>query len=351
MQQLSSASLGPRLASDAKRGGIAPLWVIADEEPLLALESADAIRAAARGLGYEEREVLTLSANSDWNQISVAVAAISLFAAKKIVEVRLASPSPGTRGSAALAALGSTPIDPGAVIVIVTVPEADWRVRKSKWFKELTSGAVLVSCDPVPIASFPSWLRARLKSEGLSADDETMRFLAEQTEGNLLAASQEVRKLSLLHEGSTPLTLEEVQSSVLDNSRFDFASVGIAAMKGDAARACRAIEGIRAEFDQSAALPLLMYLFSENIRKMIAVRHHMDATGQTAQSAARELRIWPRDIADAVASGAARLISRKLENALTVCADIDRIYKGIPVPSRDTDPWVELKSVAAFIAR
>ena len=96
---------------------------------------------------------------------------------------------------------------------------------------------------------------------------------------------------------------------------------------------------------------LLMYLFSENIRKMIAVRHHMDATGQTAQSAARELRIWPRDIADAVASGAARLSSRKLENALTVCADIDRIYKGIPVPSRDTDPWVELKSVAAFIAR
>ena len=86
MQQLSSASLGPRLTSDAKRGGIAPLWVIADEEPLLALESADAIRSAARGLGYEEREVLTLSSNSDWNQISVAVAAISLFASKKIVE-------------------------------------------------------------------------------------------------------------------------------------------------------------------------------------------------------------------------------------------------------------------------
>ena len=217
MQQLSSASLGPRLTSAAKRGGIAPLWVIADEEPLLALESADAIRSAARGLGYEEREVLTLSSNSDWNQISVAVAAISLFASKKIVEIRLASPSPGIRGSAALSALGSTPIDPGAVIVIVTVPEADWRVRKSKWFKELTSGAVLVSCDPVPIASFPSWLRARLKSEGLSADADAMRFLAEQTEGNLLAASQEVRKLSLLHVGKEPLTLEEVQSSVIDN--------------------------------------------------------------------------------------------------------------------------------------
>ena len=82
-----------------------------------------------------------------------------------------------------------------------------------------------------------------------------------------------------------------------------------------------------------------------------SVHAFADATGQTAQSAARELRIWPRDIADAVASGAARLSSRKLENALTVCADIDRIYKGIPVPSRDTDPWVELKSVAAFIAR
>ena len=99
MQQLSSASLGPRLASDAKRGGIAPLWVIADEEPLLALESADAIRAAARGLGYEEREVLTLSANSDWNQISVAVAAISLFAAKKIVESVLQVPPPAPVGA------------------------------------------------------------------------------------------------------------------------------------------------------------------------------------------------------------------------------------------------------------
>ena len=108
------------------------------------------------------------------------------------------------------------------------------------------------------------------------------------------------------------------------------------------------------EGQQDIVSPQLVYypaIIRENIRKMIAVRHHMDATGQTAQSAARELRIWPRDIADAVASGAARLSSRKLENALTVCADIDRIYKGIPVPSRDTDPWVELKSVAAFIAR
>lgn len=345
---LSPEALQRKLASDLKASRIDPLWVIADNEPLLAQEAADAIRGAARTLGYAERTVLALAGNSDWNQLSEAVGEISLFSPLRIIEVRLATPSPGIKGTAALAALASQPLE--GVCVIVSVPQADWRVTKAKWFSGLAAAGNQVSCEPVPRSSLPAWIQKRLSAEGLSIEPEALRLFADQTEGNLLAAAQEIRKIALLHEADGPVTLVEVESSVLNNSRFDIGSVSLAAMLGDAGRACRAIEGIRAEFDTSQAMPILLFAFSEDIRKMIALRSRIDA-GQNPQAAVRELRIFPREKAAAVTQGAKRLSAAKLKNALSVCADIDRLYKGLSVKDRDSDPWTELKSVASFIAR
>ncbi len=348
-QEIPASALPGKLASAVSSGDLAPLWLIADNEPLLALEAADQIRAAARRLGFEERQVLSLSAMSDWKQIGEAVSGLSLFSAQKIVEIRLASASPGTRGTAALTELASQ--DLSGLCVMVTVPDADWKVAKLKWFQALAAHAVTVKCDPVPKARLSSWLEGRLKSEGLAIEPDALRYFADQTEGNLLSAAQEVRKLPLLHEGSaSPLTLSEIQSAVLDNSRFDVASVSLAAMTGDAVRACRAIDGLSAEYDISEVMPLLLYVFSEDIRKMLSLRTLLDA-GQSPQSALRALRIFPKDREAAVSAGARRLSAKKLRNALSVCADIDRLYKGIPSAQRSTDPWLELKSVAVFLAR
>lgn len=346
--QLSAESLGRKLEADREASRIDPLWVIADNEPLLALEAADAIRKTARDLGYAERTVLTLSAGSDWSQIAEAVGAISLFSPERIIEVRLTSPAPGVKGTAALTALASQTLE--GVCVIVSIPQADWRVTKAKWFQTLAGAGNHVSCEPISKAALPAWIRKRLQDAGLAIEADALRFFAEQTEGNLLAADQEIRKLALLHEAGKPVTLEDVHSCVLDNSRFDFTAVSTAAMLGDGARACRAIEGLRAEYDTSQVMPILLFAFSEDIRKMIALRSRLDA-GEAAASAVRALRIFPREKAAAVTQGAKRLSSAKLRNALAVCADIDKLYKGIAVPERDSDPWTELKSVAAFLSR
>ena len=146
------------------------------------------------------------------------------------------------------------------------------------------------------------------------------------------------------------MTLAEVQAGVLDSSRFDVAAVSMSAMLGDAGRACRAIEGLRAEFGSSQAMPVLLFNFSEDIRRMIAMRARLDA-GENPQQAARALRIFTQEKAAAVIQGARRLSAAKLRNALSVCADIDKLSKGLEVSGRDSDPWIELKSVAAFIAR
>lgn len=346
--RFSSAALSPKLAAQKKAGAVDPLWLIADREPLLAQEAADAIRAAARAAGCSERRVLVLGAGSDWRQLAEAVGETSLFSERRIIEARLSAPSPGVRGAAALEQLAQTPL-PG-LCVMVSVPQADWRVAKTQWFRALAAAGNLVDCDPVARAQLPAWLGRRLKGEGLEATEEALRCLADQTEGNLLAAAQEIRKLALLHDSEGPVTLEEVEASVLDNSRYDVATVSTSAMLGDGARACRAIEGLRGEFTTSQVMPILLYTFSEDIRRMIALRSRLDQ-GENAQAAARELRIFPREKAAAVIAGAKRLSTAKLRNALVVCADIDQIYKGLEVPGRDSDPWIELKSVAAFLSR
>ena len=345
---LNADTLARKLEADRAASRIDPLWVIADNEPLLALEAADAIRKTARGLGYAERTVLALAGNSDWSQIAEAVGAVSLFSPQRIIEIRLASPAPGVKGTAALASLAGMPLE--GVCVTVSIPQADWRVTKAKWFQTLAAAGHQVACDPVSRAALPAGIRKRLQAAGLSIEADALRFFSEQTEGNLLAADQEIRKLALLHGTDRPVTLEDIQSCVLDNSRFDFTAVSAAAMLGDGARACRAIEGLRAEFDTSQVMPILLFAFSEDIRKMIALRARIDA-GENAQAAAKALRIFPREKAAAVIQGAKRLSAPKLKNALSVCADIDKLYKGLDVPGRDSDPWTELKSVAAFLSR
>ena len=346
--QLASASLAARLKEEAAQGALSPLWVIADNEPLLAQEAADEIRAAARTLGYAEREVLTMKPAGDWSEISRAVGGMSLFSELKIIEVRLQGPSPGVKGAEALTGLAAMPLE--GVCVIVSVPEADWKVAKLKWFQALGAAGNVVKCEPVRREQLPGWLKSRLSGAGLRIEADALALLAEQTEGNLLAASQEVRKLALLHEGEGPVTLSEVQSCVLDNSRFDLSDISMAAMAGDAARASRAIEGIRSAFDTSQAMPLIMYTLLEDISRMLQLRVRIDA-GEPPRTALRAMRVFPFEKADAVLAGATRLSAARLRNALSVCADIDKLYKGLRVPDRDSDPWTELKSVVTFLAR
>lgn len=324
------------------RGPLAPLWVITGQEPLLMLEAADLLRSKAREEGATEREVLNASALWDWSKLPESCMAMSLFGDKKIVELRLASPRPGVKGTQALTDIASAPLD--GVTLIVTIPY-DWSLKKASWYKTLTANATVVECNPVTPRELPAWFAARLAKRNLKADPTALKILSERCEGNLLAAAQEVLKLAYLFPEGSTITEASVSDSVRDVARFDVDNLLEAMFAGDAAKALRIVGNLNAAGE---SIPSFMWQVTDEIRMALRYRDAIDH-GADRTSALRQAGVWG-DRNARISRAGGRLNTRKLASALLLCADIDKISKGLTVANRDTDPWVEIAALAAFLA-
>jgi len=237
--------IAPEKLDTALQRGLAPVYLLSGAEPLQAGECADAIRRNARAQGFADREVFFIDrANSGpWDEIFAAAQALSLFASRRVIEVRIPGAKPGTQGSAALLELAK--LAGSDLLLLVITGEIDWTGQKSSWVQALDSAGVWIDAQPVPVARFPEWIRARAAAAGLTLDAEGLQTLAQQSEGNLLAAAQEIQKLRLA--GHTVAGAPEVLASVTQSSRFDVAQLGEAVLRGDTARALRVLGGLRAE--------------------------------------------------------------------------------------------------------
>ena len=197
--------------------GLSPIYFVSGDDPLLCGEVTDAIRAAAREQGYEERESHSADARFDWSGLRAGLDNLSLFAARKIVEVRLTTGKPGREGGAAIVELVADP--PPDTLFIISSPKLDSRTAKTKWAQTLEREAVWVNVAALAPEQLPGWLAGRMRAAGLDFDDDAVEVLAARTEGNLLAAKQEIDKLVLLDEGR--VTGEIMRESVADGARFD----------------------------------------------------------------------------------------------------------------------------------
>src|SRR5437773_1117825 len=197
---------------------LAPAYAVHGDEPLLALEAADAVRAAARRQGFSERVVLEPGRSFDWSEFTHAAASLSLFAEKKLVELRLAAGKPGLQGAGAIAAYCARP---GAdIMLLVSVPRLDRGTQNSAWFRALAEAGVIIDVYPVDRPRLPAWIAERLARSRQSAPPEVLEFLADRVEGNLLAAHPEVPKLALLApEGE--LSIETVSEAVASVAGYD----------------------------------------------------------------------------------------------------------------------------------
>lgn len=187
---------GEQLAAHLERE-LRPLYVLYGDEPLLVLEAADAIRARARQQGYSEREVLTVLPQFDWGQLMAAGGNMSLFGDKKLIDLRIPTGKPGKEGSAALQQWCQNLSADN--LLLITLPELDWREEKAVWFTALVNAGVALKLNAPPLAELPGWIAGRLRRQQQSADLESLKFVAERVEGNLLAAHQEIQKLALLY--------------------------------------------------------------------------------------------------------------------------------------------------------
>jgi DNA polymerase-3 subunit delta len=213
--------------------GLAPCYLVYGDEPLLAMEAGDAIRLAAQTAGYNLRELYFAEKGFKWDELRAAGQSLSLFGDRRLMEVRLPSGKPGD-GAAVLEELARNP--PSDTIILVSCGKLDRKSLDSAWVKSIEQRGVLVALRPIAIAELPGWLAARALRAGIALEPDAAQFLAMRVEGNLLAASQEIQKLTL--QGITgPVTAQDLLQAGGDSARYDVYQLSAAAAAGEAARA------------------------------------------------------------------------------------------------------------------
>ena len=322
---------------------LAPLYVIASDEHLLALEAADRIRKTARAQGYTERDVLTVERTFKWGELLAANQALSLFGDKKLIELRIPTGKPGKDGSAALQSYARD-LSPDN-LTLITLPKLDWQTAKATWVTALQQAAVYIDIPNVERAQLPAWIGMRLSSQGQNAERQSLDFIADRVEGNLLAAHQEIQKLGLLYEPGR-LSFEQVHDAVLNVARYDVFKLSEAMLGGDPARLARMLEGLKGEGE---ALPLVLWAVSEEIRTLLKLKSGM-AQGRPLGALLKEYRIWgPRE---RMMEPALRRVSvATLEAALQEAAQVDRMVKGLRAKAFAGDAWDAMLQLALRVAR
>ncbi len=314
---------------------LAPVFLIAGEEHLLVLEAADALRARARELGFAEREILDVESNFDWDNLARAGASMSLFAARRLIDLRLPTGKPGREGSAAIVEYCAQP--PVDTLLLITALQ--WSKKENEgnaWVAAVEKAGAYVPVWPMKSDEFLSWLSQRMSSRGLQPDRAAVQALAERVEGNSLAAAQEIDKLALLH-GTAPLDAETLENLVADSARFDVFKLVDAAITGDAARALRILAGLRGEGD---AVPALMGMILYQLQLLARL-----VAAPNLASAFRNERMW-----DAREKFLRKVLARAdhghWEACLMQAAHVDRLSKGRGIG----DPWRELERLLTAIA-
>ena len=328
-----------RLPDQLSRG-LAALYVVVGDEPLAAQEASDAIRAAARAAGHSERNVYTVQGRYNWQGIFASGDNLSLFAERRLTEIRIPSGKPGVDGAKALEAYAAKL--PADTLTLISLPGIDWKAMQSRWFAALAKTGVVVEARPIDRTALPGWIERRLAKQGLRAERAALERLADQVEGNLLAAQQEIDKLALLLPPGN-VTLADVEHAVVDVSRLEADALADALFAGDAARFAQIVADLK---DSGEAVPAILWQVSSAVQLLLRLKSAV-AQGDSLPGVMRTL--WGRDKqrAPQIERALKRLSLPRVESALADLALIDRQAKGL---ERVGDPWDTLLRVGMTLA-
>lgn len=322
------------------------LYVISGDEPLLVTEALDGLRALASQAGYAERTSLVMDARSDWAAVTGAMQNVSLFGDRRLVELKIPSGKPGKAGGDTLAGLAQQ-FARGTLsdtILTISLPRLDRATRSSKWATALQQTGVFIEAPTIGRQQLPAWIGQRLARQGQRLERESLEWMSDKVEGNLLAAHQEILKLGLLYPDG-PITSEQVRQAVLNVARYDVFSLRDAMLSGDADRALRILAGLRAEGE---GLPLVLWAVGDEIR-LLARLADIQAQGDDLSGAMRQQRVFgPRE--QLLRQALRRLPARIWPVAVQHAHDVDRLIKGLKVSGRLDDPWEELARLILRVA-
>jgi DNA polymerase-3 subunit delta len=328
-----------------------PLYIFSGDEPLLMMEAIDALRALARTSGFTEREVLVQDRYFDWVALISAGQTMSLFGDRRFIELRMPTGKPGREGAESLKqfaeqmAQSSNRVD---TIVCIILPRLDTKTKTSAWFTALDESGMAVQIDSIDRITLPSWIAQRLKKQAQEVEagesgQRALQFMADQVEGNLIAAHQEIQKLALLYP-TGKLSEEQIRSAVLKVARYDIFELTESILSGDAARLNRMLDGLQGEGEP---LPLILWSVSDELRTLNRVQAGL-GTGEALPNLLRNYRIWGKR-EKLYPAALKRIAPKKLKQAMILAANLDKQAKGLMVREMPANPWDGLRVIGGLL--
>jgi DNA polymerase III subunit delta len=316
--------------------GLAPLYLVSGDEPLQVEECGDAIRRRSEAGGCSERSVFTVEPGFDWDSLRTASQSLSLFAERRLIELRLATGRPGEAGAAVLAELAETAS--ADVVLLVITGKLDKTQRESRWVQAMETNGLHVLIWPFDAQKLPGWLAQRFAARGLKPEAGVIDLLAWHLEGNMLAAAQEVDKLAMLCSAGR-VALADVEESLADSARFSVYQLVDAALAGEVAAARRILASLRTE----GAEPILMlWALARELRSLAQMGQEL-ARGKPESSVLA--RVWAQR-RTLVGKALRRHPAPVWLDFVRRSAQLDRILKG-----RETgDVWLELERLLLAVA-
>lgn len=328
------AKLAPEKLSASLNKQLKPVYLISGDETLLVNEASEAIRKHARQDGYSQHEIHHVEGSFNWDNLLMSANAMSLFAEKKIIEVRIKNGKPGDAGGKALKAYCERV--PDDTLLILVLPKIDKRSESTAWYKAVANVGDTITIWPVGIKQLPRWVETRLHAAGLSAEPQAIDILCAKVEGNLLAAVQEIEKLKLLGDNKV-IDAAAMAAAVTDSARYNVFDLVDKAMSGDSRAAVECLAGLKAEGNSA---PVILWALVNQARTLAQVLELMQS-GRTFDSAAQQAKVWKNKIT-MVRRASQRCNLNDLHWLLRKCAHADRIIKGID----KGDEWNELMDIS-----
>ncbi|MGJ0486053.1 MAG: DNA polymerase III subunit delta [Methylomicrobium sp.] len=322
-----------QMAQHLRGKKLPPVYLISGDEPQQIAEIADAIRKAAWEAGYLEREIFSQDTGFSWHDLPAAAYATSLFADRKIIDLRLPSGSPGTEGAKILTAYCERL--PEDTLLLITTGKLAAASLKTRWFQALERVGVFIQVWPLEGEDLQRWLQQRLERRGIHADKEGLKLLAARIEGNLLAAAQEIEKLYILY-GSGSLDAAKIVDAVADSSRYDIFKLTDSLLAGHPGRITKILASLK---DEDIAAPVVLWAITREARLLCKLKQEI-AAGKNRDAAMQAQQIWDKRKA-MVSHALDRLSETALHRILVLSAKADREIKG----QQQGDPWQSLLQI------
>jgi len=325
---------------------IKPIYLLYGEEPLFLRDSFDGLRNKLIAQGYMAGESYEVDANFDWQGLQMDTQAGSLFAETRMILVNMPKGSPGREGGKFFQQWCEfVKNQPPEIVLVVMCERLDSRQSKAKWVAAIESAGLVVQAKPVPSNALPGWCQNQAQKQGLSLEPEAASLLADRVEGNLLAADQELTKLSLSLPAGSVVTAQHIQAHVVDQAHYQLFALATSMLNGKTAHSVQMLTRLQQEGIEP---PVVLWLLSKELRQLIELAQ---LTQQVSLNQAfKQCRIWQSRQGE-YSQAMQRHGLLKWQTLLKQALQIDMMIKGIQPTLSDREVWFGLSDLVAKIAR